>query len=92
MHSSGTGTGSESFKQMAKCLNMLRTTGGYQLVNRNPLALCYISHIICGGEHPPNSAVSGKTLCAWGMQAPACEVRQGKAWMESIEARKQHMR
>ena len=33
----------------------LRTTDGWHLVIRNPLALCYMSHI-SGGGHPPNFA------------------------------------
>ena len=32
------------------------------VVNRNPPAPCYISHIICG-EHLPNFAVLGMTEC-----------------------------
>ena len=49
-------------KLLAKCLSMLCTPDWQELVIRNPLALCYNSHI-GGGEHRPNSAVFGKTLC-----------------------------
>ena len=41
-------------------------------MTRNPLALCYISRIRCGGKHPPKVIFMGKTLCrAW--LAPAWE-------------------
>ena len=46
--------------ELAKCLNMLRTTDGWPLVIRNPRALCRISQVICGGEHL-NSVVLGNT-------------------------------
>ena len=42
---------------MAKCLEMLCTTGGSQTVAWNPLALSYISHI-GGGEFPTSVVVS----------------------------------
>ena len=38
---------------------------------RNPQALCSISHIACGGEHPPNSTVMGMT---------EGEVLPGRVW------------
>ena len=41
---------------------MLCTTDGSHLLIQNSVALGYISHI-CGGEHPPNSAVLGNALC-----------------------------
>ena len=37
----------------AKCLDLQCTTDVQHLVPLNPLALSYISHIRCGGEHPP---------------------------------------
>ena len=63
--------GSESPKQMAKCLSMLRTTDGYHLVIRNPLALCYISHM-SSGEHPPIFTILRRILCG------ACRCQHGR--------------
>ena len=46
------------------------------LVIRNPLALCHVSHTICGGKHPPNFTVMGMTECE-ALPAPAWDGRQG---------------
>ena len=41
-------------------------------MNRKPLALRYVSHIGCGGEHPPDFTAMGLTECE-AMPAPAWE-------------------
>ena len=68
-------------KQLAKCLDTLRITDGLHLVIRNPLVLCYDSHVICGGEHPPNCTVLEETLCG------ACRCRGGR----DSKGQKQHL-
>ena len=47
-------------KPMAKCPDILRTTDGYRLVIRIPVALWYVSQIRCGGDRPPNFMASGR--------------------------------
>ena len=49
------------------------STGGYHSMIRNPPGLCYVAHG-CGGEHPPNCTVMGRTE---GEASPAWEGRQG---------------